>query len=194
VKRWYAERLAGALAWGDEHHGVILGFELARARDTRSIGRMLLGFLKSGALASFGALRYVSYQPRAGGGTDFVNVWSDGCAIDRLVGSGGDAPGGDADGVPRFPGSHRVMVVGEEGQPQRLHLYRGPGSVVALREFYREQMSAGRWMEDEAFARFAAERGRVAMRFRREGREVYLDLARAGDGDDVVLGVIAMGP
>lgn len=199
VGRWYAGELGDGrhgygVRFGDDERGGVAALDYGAALDDKAVAERLGRVAAGGDLGALGQLEAVLYERRRDGGTDYVSLWTrDGLSLDKLVPpDGGDVAGGELDDVPRPAGGVRVMAAGERGQAQRLRAYRVAGaSAVAVRGAFVDELRARGWRSDEAFARFAAARGRGGERLARRGRELYVDVAR--DGEDVGVVIIEMG-
>ena len=189
VRRFYAERVRdGQVAVGDAEHGALGGLDLGGAPSAAELGARFARLAETGDLGALGQLQLVWFEPRAGGGTSYLDLWTEGgLPIDALLPPAGDVAGGDLDGVPRPDGAVRTLAIGEAGRGERLRGYRVAGaSLVAVRDFYVGELGARGWAVDRRFGRFAAARGRNQLRLGHEGRELYLDFTRHGDDVDVV--------
>jgi hypothetical protein len=171
------------LVFGDDDQGGMAALDFGEPLTGDGLQRRLARFLETGQLGELAQLRFLHYQRAPGGGTQYFTLWTDhGFDLDRLLPPPGrDVDGGDLDGVPRLPRVVRVLAVGERGRPERLRVYRGPGSVVTACRFYRDRLRAGGWSEDTDFARFADEQGHTGLHFRRHGRELFVDLSPLDD-------------
>src|SRR5262249_45341259 len=151
---WRAPRCINQIAFGDDDEGGLAALDLGEPLTADGLLRRLARFLDGGKLGALGQLRFVYYRRAPGGGTHYFSVWTDdGFDLERLMPAPGrDVEGGDLAGVPRLPRAVRVLAVGERGRPERLRVYRGPGSVAGACRFYRDRMRAGGWVEDPDFA------------------------------------------
>jgi|GEM_PF-1936341 len=208
VRRWYQDRYAqkgdgldtitedlkrrGALppsvtglnqmVFGDEQKGGVAALDFGEKLSLEALKTRLLRFVGKGELGQIGRLRYVYYEKTGAGGTRFLTVWSDEkFTLDQLMPKEKrDAAGSDLPGVPRFPGSIRILSAEERGMPQRLAVYEGVGSPDTATLFYKARMETLGWAEDHEFARLAQRQGKRALKFDNvAGREVMLDLSDA---------------
>jgi hypothetical protein len=207
VKKWYTDRYAsrgdgldkfaaelrarGALppgialnqlSFGGDQQGGVAALDFGDQPSVRTLRDRLIDFVKTGNLGEVGRLRYVWYEKTADGGTRFLTVWTDErfnlthlMPLERR-----DADGKDIDGVPRYPGTVRVLSAEERGMPERLAVYDGPGSPEAAQLFYQARMQTLGWSSDESFRKVSAEQGHTALRFENAGgHEVLVDLSES---------------
>jgi len=219
VRRWYQDRYAqkgdgldtlaqdlkrrGALppsapglnqlAFGNDQKGGVAALDFGEALSIESLKARLQRFVGSGELGQIGRLRYVYFEKTGEGGTRFLTVWSDETfTLDQLMPKEKrDAPGADLPGVPRFPGTIRILSAEERGMPQRLAVYEGVGSPETATLFYRARMDTLGWAEDHEFTRVAEKQGRHALKFdNAAGREVVLDLSSAPQSGVTIVAVL----
>jgi hypothetical protein len=87
------------------------------------------------------SFRFLYAQPGAEG-TVAVSVAADRAIdLERLFPRSGDAPGADAPGLPRPPGSRRILSAREGGTGQQITMYAGDG----LEAWYRARLPASGW-------------------------------------------------
>lgn len=122
-------------------------------------------FLASGDLSALGHLRYVQAE-RGRHATSFAALWSDGpLPLTTMFPARGDVPGSDLPEVPRPPGSQRLLVVEEAGEPLQLRVYRANGaagrqgktSVAAWANAYRSFLYSAGWRSSPAVTPTMAE-------------------------------------
>jgi hypothetical protein len=221
VRKWYSDRYAakgdglgklgdelrakGALppgapalnqlAFGDDRRGGVAALDLGEALDLPSLRTRIKRFLKSGDLGDVGRLRYVYCEADGEGGTRFLTVWTDEhFDLARLLPKPSeqrDAEGSDLDGVPRYPGTLRVLSADERGMPERVVVYEGPGSPEIAELFYRSRMAAAGWQLDERFADLARKQGHTSLRCEsRDGHEVVIDLSSTERGQGVTVCIV----
>jgi hypothetical protein len=106
-------------------------------------------FSKTGDLNALGELRYV-FARRSGDKTTLVVFWSEGSAsLFGLFPKTGDAPGRDAEGVPRAPNLRRLLSAAEHGAPYSTAVYVADGQRAdALREWYQKALETEGWSLD----------------------------------------------
>jgi len=206
LRQWYAERYAGKgtltdviteelkrgqvlppsvtglsqATFGDDNMGGMAALDLGNGLSMRTIKPLILK-LASGKVGEVGHLRYVYFERTATGGTRYLTVWTDDqFDLTKFLPSGGseDAPGSDIDGVPRFPGSVRVLAADERGRAAQMAVYNGQGSTETASMFYDARMATLGWAADNRFARYAADKGMHSMRYMNaKGHEVVVDLS-----------------
>ena len=218
VRRWYAERYAGKgtatdviteglktvkvlppsvnglsqASFGDENIGGMAALDLGNGVTLKQLKPMILK-LASGKIGEVGHLRYLYFERTANGGTRYLTVWTDDqFDLTKFLPSGSeDAPGSDIDGVPRYPGSVRVLAADERGRVAQMAVYNGTGSPETAAMFYDARMRTLGWQQDPRFGSYAKDQGMHSMRFQNaKGHEVIVDLAadeRHGQGLTITL-------
>ncbi len=219
VRKWYADRYAakgdglddltqqlrarGALppsapslnqmAFGNDSKGGVAALDYGDKLTLAGLKERMKRFTDAGDLGAIGRLRYVYYEKTAKGGTRFLTAWTDEKfqLAHLLPTDNKDAEGADLEGVPRFPGTVRVLSAEERGMPQRVVVYDGAGSPETAELFYRARMTTLGWFEDDTFAALAKRQNKHALKFsNRDGHEVVIDLSTATDGRDLTVCVI----
>jgi len=106
-------------------------------------------FVKSGDLSQVGELRYVLAR-RAEGKTSVLTMWTEGSTpLLKMFPAVGDAPGQDPAGVPRAPGTRRVLSAWENGEPYSFAAYTCSGcDAGTLRAFYLDRLREDGWVVD----------------------------------------------
>jgi hypothetical protein len=220
VRRFYADRYAGRgsamdtiadelkqkrmlpptatglsqASFGDDQRGGLAALDLGQDLDLKSIARKL-GHLGAGRLGEVGALRYVYWERTATGGTRFLTVWTDDKTdLSRLLpGGDGDVPGRDVPGVPRYPGSQRILAADERGAFGAMAVYEGAGSPELAQAFYGARLRTLGWQLDPRFAELAEKQGSRTLRaLSRDGHEVVVDCSAGSDGRGLIVTVIAL--
>jgi hypothetical protein len=220
VRRWYADRYAGKgsamelitdelkrqkvlpptatgltqASFGDDAQGGIAALDVGSVGSLRELAARLT-HLGDGAVGRVGALRYLYYERTGDGGTRFLTVWSDERFdfAQLLPAPGGDTPGRDVVGVPRYPGTLRVLSSDERGTAGQLAVYMGGGAPELAEAFYVARMQTLGWSLDPRFAEVARAEGRRAQRFvSRDGHEVVIDESHAGDDQGVTITVVQL--
>lgn len=126
----------GMLRAGDDEEGTVLCFTKT-ASSKSTLREAIEAFGQTGDVGAFGAVRYVYAKKTEKGNTHVLAVWSDQkFQLSDFIPpeDGSDAPGKDFDGVPRVPGSQRVLSAQLDGTPFGLNVYAGkeaPEKVVA---------------------------------------------------------------
>ncbi len=217
VRRWYAERYAGRgtatdvmtealksvkvlppsvnglsqASFGDDKVGGMAALDLGNGLSLKALKPMILK-LATGKVGEVGHLRYLYFERTATGGTRFLTIWTDDqFDLTKFLPSGSeDAPGRDIEGVPRYPGTVRVLSADERGRAAQMAVYNGPGSPQTASMFYDARMRTLGWAADPRFSEYAAHEGMHSMRYMNaKGHEVVVDLAdeRNGQGLTVTL-------
>jgi hypothetical protein len=138
-------------------------------------------FLRTGELSTLGGLRYAMAE-RGERATSFITFWTEGKAnLFEAFPSDGDAPGRDAQGVPRPPGSVRVLSAWERDRAPALSVYRVASlDAVELEGFYRRSLPENGWQVLAPSAPAGLGAGGVIFA-ERAGRTVVISIA-AGRG------------
>ena len=218
VRRWYAERYAGKgtatdvvtealkagkvlppsvtglsqASFGDDAMGGMAALDLGNGLSLRSL-RPMMHKLASGKIGEVGHLRYLYFERTATGGTRYLTIWTDDqFDLTQFLPSGSeDAPGRDLAGVPRLPGSVRVLSADERGRLAQMAVYNGPGTPDSAEMFYDARMATLGWHSDPRFSEAALRQGMHSRRFvDAKGHEVVVDVAaddRHGQGLTVTL-------
>jgi hypothetical protein len=218
VKKWYRDRYAAKgdaldqmatelrkknalpegmslneLSFGDDQEGGMAALDFGEKLSLASLKSRFATFIKTGELGDLARLRYVWYEKNDAGGTRFLTVWSDDkFSLSHLMPAGRvDADGSDIEGVPRYPGSVRVLSAEERGMSQRLAVYDGAGSPGNAELFYRARMETLGWMCDESFAKMAQSKGKTALRFdNKAGHEVIVYLGTGARRQGVLVTIV----
>jgi hypothetical protein len=218
VRRWYAERYAGKgtatdvmtealkagkilppeitglsqASFGDDNIGGIAALDMGQGLTLKAM-RPMIHKLAEGKVGEVGHLRYMYFEKLPSGGTRYLTIWTDDqFDLTKFLPSGTeDAPGRDIEGVPRFPGTIRVLAADERGRAAQMAVYNGPGTPETAEMFYDARMATLGWRSDPGFTRTALDQGMHSMRFMNaQGHEVIVDLAaddRHGQGLTVTL-------
>lgn len=145
-------------------------------------------FAASGDLGRVGDLRYVYARAAGEGRTHVVTVWTEGAVrLDRLFPKGGDAPGEDPPGVPRPPGTSRLLAARVDAAPYGVWIFEGPGRAADALAFYDAELARGGW----SASRTVPGEDARARAFSRGGLDVLL-LADDEDGGRVAVSMVAM--
>jgi hypothetical protein len=138
--------LDGVLRQDADEEGFLACLDSGAPLEFEELVRRLEAFADTGDLQALGELRYV-FARRSGETTTLLVFWSEGSApLAQLFPSQGDAPGRDPEGVPRAPGSRRLLSAAEHGAPYSAAVYAIEGqSPEALGAWYREAFEAQGW-------------------------------------------------
>jgi hypothetical protein len=142
-------------------------------------------FLADGDLAHFGELRFAIAE-RDGDRTSYLALWSEGALpLREAFPADRDAPGQDPAGVPRVPGTRRVLSAWQLDAAPMLAVYRAPGTTVAsLATRYRRTLEAAGFRVRSAPE---AARGLVASR-----GDAWFLIALEADGADAIAAVTSL--
>jgi hypothetical protein len=134
---------------GDQKEGVVTCLLAPKhVNGSAELLKRLRAFAVGGDLGQLGDLRYAFARASAAGGTDVVNVWTEG-AFDfkALIPSARDVPGREFRELPRPTGSRRVLDV-EFGDAQyALKTYQVPYSVGAALDGCAASLAQRGWHE-----------------------------------------------
>lgn len=181
-----------ALEFGNAEQGGVAALDLGPGKiSIRDLIERFDRFRKTGNLGDIGRLRYCYTERSGNGGTRFLTIWTEEkFNLNQLIAANdrSDAPGRDLDGVPRYPGTRRILSGAEAGMPQGLAVYEGAGSAETAMMFYRARMKTLGWGEEPNFTGAAAEKGKQALHFARQGHEVFLAFSdhETGPGVSIV--------
>jgi len=120
-------------------------------QDLGALTNRFLRFAKTGDLRDVGDPRYIMARRVASGSEDktfLLTMWADSAFnLHRMLPrAGADAAGRDLVGVPRPPGSQRILSAWEERQPSGVLVYRVAGkSAQAIESFYRAELPKNGW-------------------------------------------------
>jgi hypothetical protein len=136
-----------------------------------ALSERLATFAKSHDLGDVGHLRYVYARQVKPGLTHVVTVWSEGqLRLDKLFPPTGEPAGSDPPGMPRVPGSTRLLSAEVDGAPYGIRIYDAPGSPAEALRFLDEQMPTHGWSSTQSVIK-VDERAR---HFEKEGIELVV--------------------
>jgi hypothetical protein len=138
--------LDGVLRAESDSAGAVACIDTGTQLSVPELTSRLQDFARSGDLSAVGDLRYVLAR-RVDGKTTVLTLWTEGSTpLLKMFPPEGDAPGRDPQGLPRAPGTRRLLSTWENGQPYSLALYTAVGSDIgALRAFYLTALRTGGW-------------------------------------------------
>ena len=129
--------------------------------------------------------------------TFVFTMWADsGFNVSRILpAEGTDAEGFDLAGLPRLPGSQRILSAWEPGQPSGVTVYRVAASSAREAEsFYRSELPKNGWTIIERHASESVEiDGAHVLSAEREGRAITI-VSHTGEDSHTVLTVLASEP
>jgi hypothetical protein len=181
--------LDGTLRYGGQDRGFIACLDLgADEVSPQEILHRVNRFLRIGDLSELGGLRYAMAE-QGERMTSFIAFWTEGeVDLFEAFPSDRDAPGRDAEGVPRAPNSVRVLSAWEPDRAPSLAVYRVPSlDSVDLPGFYRRSLAKNGWrlLEREPEGGTTADRTLFA---ERQGRTVAITLGvGAGEQQYVIV-------
>ena len=138
--------LDGVLRAESDSEGAIACVDTGMPLSIAELTSRLGDFARTGDLNAVGELRYVLAR-RVDGKTVVLTLWTEGSTpLLKMFPESGDAPGQDPPGIPRAPGTRRVLSTWENGQPYALALYTAVGrDTGALSTFYLNALRSGGW-------------------------------------------------
>jgi hypothetical protein len=169
-------------------------------RDLRSLVERFARFSQTGDLRQLGELRYVHARRLAsatGEQTFVFTMWADSdFNLHRMLpGASGDAAGRDFDGVPRPPGSQRVLSAWEAQQPSGVVVYRvASKSAAELESFYRIELSKNGWAVIERNPSESIEIDEIHMISAEQGNRSVTVLSHPGEASQTVLTILVSEP
>jgi len=192
------ERLSLQASRNDEA-GYVACLDLGDAsRDLRSLSNRLLQFAETGDLAQLGALRYVRARRVSGDAEDktfLLSVWTDSAfnLFQMLPLAGADGGGSDLTGVPRPPGSQRVLSAREAGQPSGVVVYRVfEQSAAELTSFYRTELSKRGWTIIERHPAESISIDGIRMISAEQGNRMVTVLSHSVEASQTVLSILSI--
>lgn len=138
----------GTLRDSSAHGGYVACFDVGEERQgVEGLLARLEGFANTGDLANLGGLRYVYAREMDEGGTHFVVFHTDDrLNVYEMFPRTGDAPGVDAEDVPRPANVRRLMSAWEEGDPHAMTMYTSTTrSSEELQAWYRQELPHAGW-------------------------------------------------
>ena len=158
--------------------GVVLCAETGKeALTPQTLLVRIKAVLATGDISKLGNLRY-AYVTKDHDQSVFVALWSEGpLNFRRMFPKAADAPGIDTRGVPRPPGSRRVLSTQPDGKDALVNMYSAPEGSDALMAFYWDALpKAGYTMDTQKRHFMAAHNGAHSLTI-----SLYDD-ARSGHG------------
>ncbi len=181
------------LSFGNDNAGGVAALDFGGPLSMDGLRQRFVKFAETSNVGDIGRFRYVFWEKTGEGGTRFLTVWTDDeFKLDKLMPRNRqDAEGSDLQNVPRYPGLQRVLSAEEQGQPQKIVVYAGPGSPQAAEVFYSARMPQLGWRHDPTFRKVADRQNSKAMRFENDrNQEVVLDFSDEHNGQG--LSVVAV--
>jgi hypothetical protein len=138
----------GVLRRQELEEGVVMCFvkgTQSKASITDAVGDLV----KTKDFGALGKLRYVYVTPSEDGHRRRVlTVWTeDSFSIEKIMPSDGSEPmGEDPAGVPRMPGTKRMLSAEVVGTPFSMHVYRASGTPQEAADWYDGQMYNRGWL------------------------------------------------
>lgn len=157
-------------------------------------------FSETGDLRELGALRYVLARNIAGRSANQVfllTMWTDSeLNVYRMMPrEDADAAGHDLVGVPRPPGSYRILSAWEERQPSGVLVYRVPAkSPAELELFYRVTLPQSGWTLIERNDSESVQVDGAHMLSAEKDNRLVTVFSRGGEASETILTILASEP
>lgn len=182
----------------NDHAGYVACLDMGDTPlDLGALVKRFVSFSETGDLQEVGAPRYILARrvvSRSGDKVFLLTMWADSTfdLYRMLPRTGADAAGRDLIGVPRPPGSQRILSAWEARQPSGVLVYRvAAASAEELESFYRTELPRTGWTIIE---RNPSESVRVdgtrMLSAERDSRLVTV-LCRSDDASPAVLTILA---
>jgi len=169
-------------------------------QDLGALVNSFVSFSETGNLLEVGVPRYVLARrvaSRSGDRVFLFTMWAD-SAFDlyrMLPRADGDAAGRDLVGVPRPPGSQRILSAWEARQPSGVLVYRvAAKSAEELESFYRAELSKTGWSVIEPDPSASLRVDGIHMLSAEKDNRLVTILCRSGEGSQTVLTILASEP
>ncbi|MBW2158466.1 MAG: hypothetical protein JRH14_00665 [Deltaproteobacteria bacterium] len=168
--------------------------------DLGGLANRFLRFSETGDLREVGAAHYILARRVASGSADktfLFTMWVDsGFNLYTTVPhAGADAAGRDLTGVPRPPGSQRILSAWEERQPSGILVYRVVGkSAEELESFYRTRLPRNGWTIVERHPSESIQVDGTHMLSAEQDNRLVTVLSHPGEASQTVLTILASEP
>lgn len=175
--------LDGVLRLDDGERGYVACLDVAgRQLSPDELLERTRRFLADGDLSHLGELRLAIVE-RDGARTSYLALWTEGpFPVGRAFPATGDAPGRDPVGVPRVPGTRRVLSAWQASAAPMLAMYRATATTTrALADRYR------RTLEGAGARVQAAERDAAGLVVRHDAQ--WFLIVFVPDGSDAIASV-----
>jgi hypothetical protein len=185
----------------NNHAGYVACLDLGDAsQDLDALVNRFVSFSETGDLQEVGSPRYVFARhvaSRSGDEVFLLTMWAD-SAFDlyrMLPRAGADAAGRDLVGVPRPPGSQRILSAWEARQPSGVLVYRVAGkSAEELESFYRAELTRTGWTIIERNPSESVRVDGTHMLSAEKDNRLVTVLCRSGVASHTVLTILASEP
>jgi len=185
----------------NSHAGYVACLDVGDASsDLGALAHRLLRFSETGELRELGDPRYILAR-RVGSPaketTFLLTMWAESAfnLYDMLPRSGADAAGHDLVGVPRPPGSQRILSAWEARRPSGVVVYRvGARSAQELESFYRSELRGNGWTIIERSPSESIQIDGTRMLSAEKDNRLVTVLARSIEASHAVLTLLASEP
>lgn len=141
-----AARPGGLHRFESDRDGVVACIDSGGPLSLEALLQRTRDFVRTGDLGAVGELRY-AFARRSRTGTSLLLFWTEGNArILEMFPRTGDSPGRDPAGIPRLPGTTRLLSAAEAESPYSLTLYRAADAPGTIANRYRTELAAGGWV------------------------------------------------
>jgi len=168
--------------------------------DLGALANRFLRFSKTGDLREVGEPRYVLARrvtSSAGDKTFLLTMWTNSAfnLYRMLPRPGADAAGRDLVGVPRPPGSQRILSAWEARRPSGVLVYRVVAkSAAEIESFYRTELPRNGWSIIERNPSESIQIDGTHMLSAEKDNRVVTVLSRSGEASQTVLTILASEP
>lgn len=165
-----------------------------------TVANQLLTFSETGDLSKVGDPRYVLARRVSGTSeerTFLLTMWTESIfdLYSMLPRDGADAAGHDLVGMPRPPGSQRILSAWEERQPSGVLVYRVVGqSEAELLSFYRVRLPENGWTITERNPSKSIRIDGIHILSAEKGNRLVTVLSHPGEASRTVLTILVSEP
>jgi hypothetical protein len=152
--------------YGDE--GMVICFAQNGGGGLKAMVQKLSEFAKTGELGALGNLRYAYVRATEEGRSHVLTTFTEGrFNLFRALGRDGEPGGQDPPGVPRLPGSRRILSVSADGAPYGVQSYEVDRTAAQVGAFYRDELPKLGWKlmvgDDELLSSSIYQRGGIML-------------------------------
>ena len=185
----------------NDHAGYVACLDIGDStQDLGAFVNRFVGFSDTGDLQEVGAPRYVFARrvaSRSGDKVRLLTMWADSTfdVYRMLPRTGSDAAGRDLPGVPRPPGSQRILSAWEARQPSGVFVYRvAAKSAEELESFYRAELPRTGWTIIERNPSESVRVDGIHMLSAEKDNRLVTVLCRSGEASHTVLTILTSEP
>jgi hypothetical protein len=185
----------------NDHAGYVACLDVGDAsNDLGTLARRLLRFSETGDLRDLGDPRYVLARRVASAAKDttfLLTMWVESAfnLYQMLPRPGADAAGSDLVGVPRLPGSQRILSASEVLGPSGVVVYWvATQSAYEVESFYRTELPENGWTILERNPSESIQVDGTRLLFAEKNNRLVTVLARPGEASPTLLTILASEP